>query len=78
MLGTLESEQKADWKSHVAAMVHAYNCTCNETRGYTPYLLMFGSDQLLLVDVVFGLSAESEETSMISYVEKLKERLQNA
>ena len=33
MLGTLTPEQKKDWKSHVPALVHAYNCTRNAATG---------------------------------------------
>lgn len=36
MLGTLEAKQKMKWKDF------AYNCTRNETTGYTPYKLIFG------------------------------------
>ena len=32
MLGTLTPEQN-DWKNHVSAMVHAYNCTRNAATG---------------------------------------------
>jgi uncharacterized membrane protein YhdT len=31
MLGTMEQDQKANWKAYVARMVHAYNCTRHES-----------------------------------------------
>lgn len=42
MLSTLSEEQKSDWKSHVAPLVHAYNATMSDPTGYTPHYLMFG------------------------------------
>ena len=42
MLGTLTPEQKKDWKSHVPALVHAYNCTRNAATGFSPYYFLFG------------------------------------
>ena len=33
--------QKADWPSHLAEIVHAYNATCSAVTGYSPYYLMF-------------------------------------
>ena len=59
MLGTLTSEQKKDWKKHVSAMVHAYNCTRNAATGFIPYYLLFGRELRLPVDVEFGLSRGS-------------------
>lgn len=56
MLGTLEAKQKSKWKDFVKPLVHAYNCTKNETTGYTPYELMFGRSPRLPVDLAFGLS----------------------
>ena len=41
MLGTLNPEQKKDWKNHVSAMAHAYNCTKNTATGFSPYYLLF-------------------------------------
>lgn len=34
MLGTLEHDQKSDWRSHVAPIVQANNATKNDTTGY--------------------------------------------
>ncbi len=54
MLGTLEPDCKADWKSEVAPLVHPYNCTRHETTGQSPFQLMFGRQPRLAVDAVLG------------------------
>ena len=51
MLATLEPDKKADWKSHVPALVHAYNCTQHDTTGFSPYFLMFGRDPRIPLDL---------------------------
>ena len=33
MLGTLEDDQKSDWKTYVPSLVHAYNSTRHESTG---------------------------------------------
>lgn len=37
MLGTLEIEQKRDWKKHIGPLVHAYNATKHESTGFSPF-----------------------------------------
>lgn len=37
MLRTLHKDHKYDWKSHVNKVVHAYNCTKQETTGFSPF-----------------------------------------
>ena len=80
MLGTLTPEQKKDWKGHVPALVHAYNCTRNAATGYSPYFLLFGREPRLPVDVEFGLQRGSQRGSPgeSSYISQLKRRLQYA
>ena len=63
MLGTLTPEQKKDWKSHVSALVHAYNCTRNAATGFSPYFLLFGREPRLPVDVEFGLQRGGQRGS---------------
>lgn len=55
MLGTLKPEQKQNWKLHINSLVHAYNCTRNESTGVSPYYLMFGRNPRLAIDAEFGL-----------------------
>lgn len=78
MLGTLTVEQKQNWKKYVGPMVHAYNSLRQETTGQTPYLLMYGRQPLLPVDIAFGLSDGTKKQPMSSYVADLKIRLEKA
>jgi hypothetical protein len=73
MLGTLESNQKKDWKSHVAGLVHAHNCTRETTTGFSQYFLMFGRSPRLTVDIAFVLEVEGKKEPSTKYVEAMKE-----
>ena len=37
MLGTLSDAKKADWKTSVSTVTHAYNCTKHDTTGFSPF-----------------------------------------
>ena len=80
MLGTLSTKDKIDWKSHTAAMTHAYNFTKNASINFSSYFLMFGRDPRLPIDVAFGLHRTSNNVafSKSRYVDRLKKRLDYA
>lgn len=79
MLGTLEEKDKQHWRDFVKPLVHAYNCTRNDTTGYSPYELMFGRQPTLPVDLVLGINLPTETYRTHSdYVEKLRQRLQES
>ena len=80
MLGTLTQEQKKDWKSHVPALVHTYNCTRNAATVFSPYYLLFGMEPRLPVDVECGLQRGNQKGSLgeSSYVSQLRRRLKYA
>ena len=59
MLGSLPPEKNSEWKNHIGALVHAYNCTQNSTTGFSPYYLMYGRQPLLPVNVTLGLVPHS-------------------
>ena len=78
MLGTLPIDQKSDWKSYIAPLVHAYNCTRHESTGYAPFHLMFGRQPRLPIDYAFGLHDEEEEQSYTSYMDSFRKKLKFA
>ena len=80
MLGTLEPEQKADWKTYVGPLVHAYNVTKHDTTGYSPYFLMFGRHPRLPIDLCLGLEPTDDTPPVKStnYVDQLKASLAHA
>ena len=44
MLGTLDIDKKADWKSHIGPLVQAYNSMKQESTQFSLLFLMFDRD----------------------------------
>ena len=79
MLGTLHNSQKRDWRKYVKPLTHAYNCTANDTTGFSPYYLMFGRHPRLPIDILFGTDPDLPRSGCpIQYVRDMKERLRYA
>jgi transposase InsO family protein len=77
MLGTLEENQKSDWKSYVPSLVHAYNAMKNDATGFSPHFLMFGWHPRLSIDAFLGTDPGNEGAKDYqTYVQKLQDRLQ--
>ena len=84
MIGKLGEDKKADWPSHLAEIVHAYNFTRSAVTGYSPYYLMFGRQPRLLVNFVFPTvgsneapTREASARSMDVYVASVRNRLRS-
>ena len=60
MIGKLVEDKKADWPSHLAEIVHAYNATRSAVTRYSPHYLMFGWWTRLLVNFVFPTIGSNE------------------
>ena len=52
MMRTLEEAEKSRWKYSLNKLIHAYNCTRNETTGYSLYYLMFGREPRLPINLI--------------------------
>ena len=78
MLGTLEPDQKSDWKAYVSPLVHMYNSTKHDTTGYSPYFLLFGHEPRLPIDVLLPPKETGQPNSYTKYVADLKKRIKYA
>ena len=78
MLGTLEPDQKADWNTYVAPLVHMYNSTKHDTTGYSPYFLLFGREPRLPIDVLLPSPDHEHTSSYTTYVADLRKRIKYA
>lgn len=58
-------------------IVHAYNCTKNDVTGEAPFLLMFGREPHLLINLCFGICPQGHNHRAHSqYARDLKEKTQ--
>ena len=85
MIGKLGEDKKADWPSHLAEIVHAYNATWSAVTRYSPHYLMFGRWPRLPVDFVFPTvgsndapTREASARSVDVYVASVRDQLRSA
>ena len=55
MLRALPEKQKSAWRDHLYKVVHAYNCTLNDSTGFSPFYLVFVRNPRLPIEIMFGL-----------------------
>ena len=78
MLGTLPDNFKNKWPHHISTLVYAYNCTCSDATGFSPYYLLYGRQPLLPIDIEYGVfTPELSEAITYKYVQELKFRLEH-
>ena len=77
LLKTLKSEEKADWPSHLPALVFAYNATPHASTSYQPYQLMFGLCTPAPCDNWLGLCAYNDDKS-ITHIDRVDQQLEQA
>ena len=76
MLGTLEADQKSDWRKYINSLVYYYNCTPSETTKHSPYELLFGRKPKLPIDSAFEQVLENTDKAATEYLEDLQEKMQ--
>jgi hypothetical protein len=78
MLRTLPENQKSRWKDHVNKVVHAYNCTRNDSTGYSPFFLLFGRHPRLPIYLIFRSSSPRTNKNYPQYVSEWRKAMQEA
>ena len=73
MIGSLNPNEKRHWQDWVSTLTHAYNCTCCDSTGFSPYYLMFGRVPRLPIDIEYGVTQpELIDKSRQNYARKLR------
>lgn len=75
MFGTLNPDEKHDWKSFIKPFVQAYNCTKQDSTSFSQYYLMFGREPNLPIDIILDNNTQVDTTSKSKCIESLKDRL---
>ena len=78
MLRCLPECYKSRWNEHLNKVVHAYNCTRNDSTGYAPFYLIFGRHPRLPIDMIFDSISKSQSRSKVEYVNKWKTAMNEA
>ena len=78
MLRTLPESYKSSWHEHFNTVTHAYNCTRNDSTGFSPFYLLFGRHPKLPIEIVFNMGHHSPVNSYSDYVNKWKTAMEEA
>ena len=79
MLKTLSDREKTNWKQHLNKITFAYNCTINDTTGFSPYFLLFGRKPRLPIDTILGDPGDHSSTvPHKEYLYKWQEQMKQA
>ena len=78
MFRTLPENQKSRWKDHVNKVVHAYNCTRNDTTGYSPFFLLFRRQPRLPIDLLLDPNLVTTSKTYPQYVSEWKNAMHEA
>jgi hypothetical protein len=73
MLKAVVNENRDDWNEHLPYVMAAYRSTPQESTGCSPYLMMFGREMTLPLDIMVGLPAkvQGKYSCATEYVEWL-------
>ena len=78
MLRTLPESYKSRWHEHLNKVTHAYNCTRNDSTGFSPFYLLFGRHPRLPIDMIFNIDQPSSACSYNEYVQQWKQAMEEA
>ena len=58
MLAKVIADHQRDWDEHIQIALFAYRTAIHDSKGYTPFLVMFGRSPTLPIDVMLGQGEE--------------------
>ena len=74
ILSSFVSQHKDDWDNWVALAVYAYNTSCHESTGFSPYEMVFGRDARTPIEIDLGLPLKNP-CSQSEYTQSVRRAL---
>jgi hypothetical protein len=71
------SDNQKDWQDHLPMVTVAYNASCHESKGFSPFYFLSGQEYCTPIDFTLK-SPGTGFSTVLDYVDQLRERLQNA
>ena len=78
MFRALPEKQKSRWCDHLHKVANAYNCTRNDSTGFSPFYLVFGRNPQLPIDIMFGVKPPEGYSTYPEYVKRWREAMAEA
>jgi hypothetical protein len=75
MLTTMVDEEGRDWDQHLPAALMAYRSSIHLSTEETPFLLTFGDEMQLPLDLVIGTTGGGQDNLRTDYISQLRDRL---
>uniref|UniRef100_A0A803JFV2 Gypsy retrotransposon integrase-like protein 1 n=1 Tax=Xenopus tropicalis TaxID=8364 RepID=A0A803JFV2_XENTR len=75
MLSSFVEDHQRDWDDILPYVMMTYRSTVQSSTGYSPFMVMFGREVCLPVDLVNGGDVDEKFTSPTSYVSEVARRL---
>lgn len=73
----LKGEQR-NWDLNLGCLAGAYRATMHESTGFTPNLLMFGRENRLPAEILYGVPKQEDSTKYCEFVEEIRGKLEKA
>jgi transposase InsO family protein len=78
MICTSVGENPNTWDQRLHLLTMAYRSTPHESTGFSPNFMVYGRELYMPLDVMMGQPESSEDQNELEYVQKLRERLEDA
>lgn len=78
MIGKMVAENHRNWHEILPIVAAAYRASVHESTGYSPNYLIFGRENLMTVDVVYGPPPSHEYRDVTDYAMELRSTLRYA
>ena len=77
MLSKFVAADQRDWDSNLPLLMLAYRSSIHDSTGQSPYLMMFGRETILPVDLLLGPNTvkTEENVTCVSYIQGLRQNM---